>query len=374
MARDVARAATPPIADHPRVADLRRRLIALAREGHRAPIGADLVLAEHTDRERLLHDGAALGRVMIEAADRYDTPLALSLMDLRLEKRDLLRRLGLGDTDVDTYHLTQPPDEAMMAAAQRSDEAPFDPRARAHLDAIACAAQQPGRIVCGMAIGPFSLMTKLLADPITAVALAGMGRRAEDEPDVALAERALELARGAVRRSIAAQADAGAAAVCVCEPAANTTFISPRMIADGSDVFDRFVMQPNREVAAQLHHAGVGLIFHDCGELTDGMVRAFADDLHPAMLSLGSSRVLWRDAVLTPDDVVLYGNLPTKRFYCDTELSVDAVEAMTCELISKMRPTGKPFILGSECDVLSVPGRHELITRKVERMLRCSCA
>jgi hypothetical protein len=35
-----------------------------------------------------------------------------------------------------------------------------------------------------MAIGPFSLLTKLVADPITANALAGIGVSPEDDPEV----------------------------------------------------------------------------------------------------------------------------------------------------------------------------------------------
>lgn len=359
------------IADHPAVAELRRKLIALARAGHRMPIGTDLVLHEQADPEAVLRDAEALGRVMVEAAERYDTPLALPIMDLRLEKADLLQRLGIPADAVDTFHFESPPTDDQLAAARDSGDAPFDRRARANLDAIAYVAEQSDRVACGMAIGPFSLMTKLLADPITAVALSGMGLTADAEPDVAMAERAMGLACGTVARSLAAQIEAGARAVCVCEPAANVMFLSPNMIAAGSDIFQRYVMQPNLAVARQLNDAGVGLIFHDCGELLDDFVRQFAERLRPVMLSLGSSRTMWHDATLTPEDVVLYGNLPSKKFYSDGEMPPEAVEAQTRELAGKMAATGRPFILGSECDVLSVAGCHDRIKAKVERMLRC---
>ncbi len=42
---------------------------------------------------------------------------------------------------------------------------------------------------------------------------------------------------------------------------------------------------------------------------------------------------------------------------------------MTRELVARMRETGHPFILGSECDVLHVPEAAETIRRKVEAML-----
>lgn len=373
MTADPKLSLAPHGPDHAKVAALREKLIDLAAAGHRMPIGTDLVLHEQPDPDAVLHDAAALGRVMVDAAERYHTPLALPIMDLRLEKSDLLQRLGIPAEAVDSWHFDAPPTDEQMAAARNTADAPFDTRGRANLDAIRFVADHSDRIACGMAIGPFSLMTKLLADPITAVAMAGMGMTADQEPDVAMAERALELACGAVERSLAAQVEAGAQAVCVCEPAANVMFLSPNMIASGSDIFERFVMSPNLAVAAQLNHAGCGLIFHDCGELLDAFVAQFAGRLHPVMLSLGSSRVLWEDARLVPDDVVMYGNLPSKRFYSDHEMPAASVDAITCELLTKMQATGKPFILGSECDVLSVSGCHDLIAGKVERMLHCDC-
>jgi hypothetical protein len=87
------------------------------------------------------------------------------------------------------------------------------------------------------------------------------------------------------------------------------------------------------------------------------------------MLSLGSSRRLWEDVAVVPPEVVLFGNLPTKHFYSDETLPLETVRAKTRELVVRMRETGHPFILGSECDVLHVPGAGETIRRKVEAML-----
>jgi hypothetical protein len=124
-------------------------------------------------------------------------------------------------------------------------------------------------------------------------------------------------------------------------------------------------------VKATLDAAGGDLIFHCCGEVTDSMVRAFCR-VEPVILSLGSSRRLWEDAAIVPKDIVLFGNLPSKHFYSD-ELTRDEVVRMTCELLERMRATRHPFILGSECDVLSVPGYERVIREKVEAFLHCSC-
>ena len=286
-------------------------------------------------------------------------------MDLRLEKADLVRRLRPDADEPDTFHFDGPPSEADLDRAR--DGASF--LHRAHLDAIAEIAARPGLTPLGMAIGPFSLMTKLLADPISAVALAGRGVDADEEPLVAMAERGLRLAEWTVRRSLRAQVEAGAAAVIVCEPAASALFISPRQVASGSPVFDRFVIEPLLRAKVVLDEAGADLVLHDCGEPTATMVEALAGRLRPAVLSLGSSRRLWEDAAVVPPEVVLFGNLPTKHFYSDTTMPVERVREMTRELVARMRETGHPFILGSECDVLHVPDAAETIRRKVDAML-----
>jgi hypothetical protein len=126
------------------------------------------------------------------------------------------------------------------------------------------------------------------------------------------------------------------------------------------EIFDRYVMQPNRQIKDLLAAHNVDLIFHDCGELLDGMIQRFVT-LDPAILSLGGSRLLWQDATLVPKSTVLYGNLPTKKFYSDQLVSCADVRRMTIELTQRMRDVGHPFILGSECDVLSVPGCERVI-------------
>jgi uroporphyrinogen-III decarboxylase len=341
---------------------------ALAASGLRTPIGTDLLLHERPDPEAVRVDGRRLAGVVREAAERYRTPLAIPLMDLRVEKADLVHRLRPG-VDADTFRFDSPPTAADLDRARATDGAPLLARHRAHCDAVAEIASRDALTAFGISIGPFSLMTKLLADPIAAVALAGRGVAAEDEPLVATAEGALRLAEHTVHRSLRAQAEAGAAAAIVCEPAASALFVSPRQIAQGSPVFERFVLEPLLRLRALLDGCGVDLFLHDCGEPTTAMVEALATRVRPAVLSLGSSRRLWEDAAVVPSDVVLFGNLPTKHFYSDDTLPVDAVRARTRELAARMRESGHPFILGSECDVLHVPEAAATIRGKVEVML-----
>ncbi len=343
----------------------------LAKSGLRMPVGTDLVLHEHADPEAVMEDGRRLGQVMETTARRYKTPLALSLMDLRLEKRDLLRCLGNTDAEVDTFHFDEAPGEDQVERVRAQRTAPFAKRNQAHLDAVRYVARETDLFPVGMAIGPFSLTTKLMRDPITAIAMAGGGLGPDEDPGVLLAHRALALAEAAVSRSLQAQVEAGARAVMLCEPAANKVYLSPKQIDAGSDIFERFVIEPNLRLRRLLADAGVDLIFHDCGELTDFMVEEFATRLKPPVLSLGGSRQLWRDASLVPDDVILFGNLPTKSFYSDDAMPDEKVESLTLELIARMTETGHPHILGSECDVLHVPEASDRIRRKVDRMMDC---
>lgn len=332
----------------------------LAAAGHRAPIGTHLVLHTKPDADTILHDGVKLGGVVAETAERFQTPLAIPLMDLTLEKAALLGAMGVPESEVDSFHFQHPPEDP---GALR-----ITPRMRTTCEAIAHVDSKTSLIPVGMGIGPFSLMTKLVTDPITPVFLAGSGMTGEEEPEVAVVEQCLAAGTELILSYLSAQADAGAKAIIVCEPAANLVYFSPNQLAENFEIFDRYVMAPMRRIKSLLDSKGVDLIFHDCGELTEGMVRRFST-LDPAMMSLGCSRCLWEDAALVPKTTVLYGNLPTKKFY-SPQLTVADVEALSGELLQKMRATGHPFILGSECDVLSVPGSEEEILSKVDAFMK----
>jgi uroporphyrinogen-III decarboxylase len=340
----------------------RRIFLDLAASGHRAPIGTHLVLHTRSDADAILLDGPALGGVVVETAERFHTLLAVPLMDLTLEKAALLGAMGVPAAEVDSFHFEAPPQDA--------GDFRITPRMRATCEAIAHVASKTSLVPVGMGIGPFSLMTKLVKDPITPVFLAGSGMTGEDEPEVAVVEKCLEAGTELILGYLAAQADAGAKAIIVCEPAANLVYFSPNQLEVSFEIFDRYVMSPMRRIKKLLDDKGVDLIFHDCGELTGGMVSRFAT-LEPAMISLGCSRRLWEDAALVPKSTVLYGNLPTKKFY-SPQLTVADVESLSRELLEKMRAAGHPFILGSECDVLSVPGSEEEILAKVDAFMNIS--
>jgi len=341
----------------------------LARAGLRMPIGADLTLHETPDPEAVKNDAVALGKVVEQTAQRYRTPLAFPLMDLTLEKIDLLAYLGVPAEQAELYHFPAPPSAAVIDEVRAASGRPFPQRIAANQAAITYIRDHTELFPVGMLIGPFSLMTKLVADPITAVAMAAAGDTAEDNESVCLIERALELAEATVLRSARAQIAAGARAAIVCEPAANIVYMSPRRLRAGSNIFERYVLGPNRRLRQALAEQDVDLIFHNCGELITDMVRQFASELRPAILSLGSSRKLWEDAAVVPEDIVLFGNMPTKTFYSDSAMPEEEVRRRALELRTRMAECGHAHILGSECDVLHVPEAAATIRRKVDVML-----
>jgi uroporphyrinogen-III decarboxylase len=351
----------------------------LAKSGRRMPIATHLVLHEKDDPEAILLSGERMAEVMAETARRFASPLALPVMDLSLEKDFMLRAMGIPASDVAAYHFETPPSGAQRAALEAAD-----PLSSARI-AANCAALRvlrsafrlpeasrgiDGLVPVGMSIGPFSLLSKMLGDPIVPIFLAGSGESADDSEEVALLQALLPLCESAVQSCCAAQIEAGAAAIFVCEPAANTVFFSPNQIAEGSSVFDDFVIEPNKRLKKLFDSRQVDLLLHDCGSLTTGMVASLGS-LNPAIFSFGSPVKLWEIESFVPKTTVIYGNLPTKKFYSDEEVPIEALPGMVGEIEEKLRASGHPFIVGSECDVLSMSGYEGKIMEKVKTF--CSC-
>lgn len=341
----------------------------LADSGLRMPIGTDLTLKEHDDHEAILLDGPRLGRVSIQAARRFHTPLALPLMDLRLEKEFLVGLLGHSGVDHESWLFSEgePGDAHLRKVREALATVRPTKRMTAACEAIrTVAAEAPELVPAGMGIGPFSLLVKLLPDPITQIYLATMD---PDEEEAECVRNGLEIASEVILHYIGMQIEAGAKIVCICEPAANLVYLSPNQLSADPGLFDRMVIDYNLRIAELLQSRGVDLLLHDCGELTDEMVTAF-NKLDPAILSLGSSRVLWEDAARVSKRTVLFGNIPSKGFVLDEKgFREEDIAHRARELTEKMREVGHPFILGSECDVLCVHGAEDKIHRKVNAML-----
>jgi uroporphyrinogen-III decarboxylase len=117
-------------------------------------------------------------------------------------------------------------------------------------------AEKTDLLPVGMLIGPFSLMTKLVADPIVPVAMAGRGMTAEEDEGVRMMERCLEISLATVLRSARGQIAAGAKAVIVCEPAANVAYLSHGICAAGPTFSNASCWSPTGNCACCWSSAG----------------------------------------------------------------------------------------------------------------------
>ena len=335
------------------------------------PLAVDMVLHDEGDEEtvkKVLGEGQALGQVIVRAARRFGVPLALPHMDLKLEKKLLLQGAHVGAGEKEAFHFKQAPTKAEVQALVDGIAGPLPVELQAQVDAVRfVAGSAPDLVPCAMTIGPFSLMTTLLDDPISAVYFAITGATAQEEPAVALLEAVLDLSIRAVERSLRHQLDAGARLAFVCEPAANNVYLSPRQMKAAPAAFGTLVMANLKRYRAVLDEYGAHLFLHDCGELTPAIVSQLVQ-LRPAVLSLGSSEKLWEAAEIVPPATVLYGNLPSKKFYSDDVINVSEVAEQTRNLIERMAGAGRPFILGTECDVLYVGGAAPQIWSKLTAM------
>jgi uroporphyrinogen-III decarboxylase len=344
----------------------------LGKAGTGFPIGTDLIVHEYQDPEKLKLDGILLGKAVERAAKRFYSPMAFPLMDLKIEKVFLLETMGISPMKTDEYHFDSEPSDELIESIKAKIVVHSNTRVNATCEAISYIAKNTGLLPVGMCIGPFSLMTKLVHDPITPIYLSGMGINHDDDDSISTTLKCLRLSVEVIKNYILRQANAGAKAIIMCEPAANKIYISPTQIESGSNVFTQCVTKYLLEIKKLLDSLNIDLIFHNCGELTDYMVREFVS-LDPVILSLGSSRILWEDAKIIPKNIVLYGNLPSKYFYSDEKITVQAVLEMSKQLIEKMKQANHPFILGSECDVLSVPEANNKINAKVNAFVSQCC-
>jgi uroporphyrinogen-III decarboxylase len=342
----------------------RQFFLDLAEKKAAIPLAADLLVHALSHPEHVESDSEEMARVMHASVAKFRSPLTVAPMDLRVEKRALGELLGIPPSMLEEFHLHAPLEQGQTTTLLNAvREKGITPRMEVTCGALQRVAIDAPSFPVGMCIGPFSLLTKLVEGMITAVFMISQGFEPEDDPSVALALDLLPVTMELVRGYAVAQVKAGAKAVIICEPAANKVYISPNVMESGSGIFSQFVLEPVRSIADSIEEAGAAFILHDCGELTPEMISSLAS-LRPSMLSLGSSVNLAQAASLVPQDVVLFGNVPSKFFPSDADMPEGIVREICAGLRGSMDASGHPYILGSECDILSVGGKEDAIMRK----------
>src|SRR4051794_31823340 len=114
----------------------RRFYLELAARRLCMPIGTDLILHDQAAPDDVLVDEEKLGKVVQLAARRYATPLAFPLMDLRVEKADVLEFCRIPECAADAYHFDEAPAKEMIVAYRAAADRPFGARMAANLGAL----------------------------------------------------------------------------------------------------------------------------------------------------------------------------------------------------------------------------------------------
>ena len=185
----------------------------IAEDGLAMPLATNMVLheeASEADIERALSNGEELGRCPCASRPPLWSTSRHSSYGPQARKRTAFAGPWPRTGPAPGFHFKQAPTATEVQAMITALAAPLPPALKAQVDAVRFVVRSaPDLVPCAMTIGPFSLMTTLLEDPISAVYLASTGATANDEPAVALLDVALELSMRAVERSLRAQLDGG---------------------------------------------------------------------------------------------------------------------------------------------------------------------
>jgi uroporphyrinogen decarboxylase len=258
---------------------------------------------------------------------RYQTPFALSAMDLSAEAEAFGCEVALSESEIPTVtgRLVTTLEEARRLAVPK----PGDKRTRVYLETVGLLAKLPGEpFVLGGCIGPFSLAARFV----------GVSEAMEltmTEPE--LMATLLEKATSFLGAYVAEFKAAGARGVIMAEPAAG--LLSPRAMSQFSSVYIR-------RIGELVNDGDFTLILHNCA----------AKLLHlPAILGTGLGAFHFgapmdMAAALgqVAGDMILCGNLDPAGVF--VQLPPEQVHARVTGLL-ELRRRHPNFVISSGCDL-----------------------
>jgi uroporphyrinogen decarboxylase len=259
--------------------------------------------------------------------ERYQSPFALSAMDLSVEAEAFGCALHLADNEIPsvTGRLVTSLEQARKLPVPQ----PGDRRTAVYLDTVRRLKKLPSRpLVLGGCIGPFSLASRLV----------GVSEALEltlTDPD--LMQVVLEKSAAFLAAYVRAFRQAGADGLIMAEPAAG--LLSPRGLSAHSSAYIK-------GIAAALEDGHFALILHNCA----------ARLLHlPAILETGLASFHFGAPMDLPaalskvgPDVVLCGNLDPAGVFC--QLAPAEVTARAADLLERTAAY-RNYVLSSGCDV-----------------------
>lgn len=259
--------------------------------------------------------------------DRYQSPFALSAMDLSAEAEAFGCAIMMSDTEIPTVTGRLVTD--LVQAKALAVPQPGDRRTGVYLEAVRLLATLPGQpFVFAGCIGPFSLAARLV----------GVSEAMEltmTEPEVmhTLLEKSAAFLAGYVK----AFRLAGARGVIMAEPAAG--LLSPRALAGFSSAYIK-------HIAAEVNDPTFSILLHNCA----------AKLLHlPAILETGLKSfhfgapmdIVGALARVSPE-VVLCGNLDPSAVFL--QLPPAEVNVRASQLLAAAK-AHRNFVISSGCDV-----------------------
>jgi uroporphyrinogen decarboxylase len=259
--------------------------------------------------------------------ERYQSPVALSAMDLSAEAEAFGCALHVSDNEIPS--VTGRLVTSLEQASKLPVPQPGDRRTAVYLETVRRLKKLPSRpLVLGGCIGPFSLASRLV----------GVSEALEltlTDPD--LMQVVLEKSAAFLTAYARAFKEAGADGLIMAEPAAG--LLSPRGLSTHSSAYIK-------GIAAAVEDGQFALILHNCA----------ARLLHlPAILETGLASFHFGAPMDLPaalskvgPDVVLCGNLDPAAVFC--QLAPAEVKARAADLLERTA-AHRNYALSSGCDV-----------------------
>lgn len=277
--------------------------------------------------EELVRSGELQAQCMKAIADRFDTGVAFSLMDLSVEAEAFGAPVHYSEDEVPTVHGTLIHDEDEADALKVPKVG--DGRTGECVEGIrrACELITDRPVLAGI-IGPYSLSGRLL--DMTEIMIL-----CYEEPE--MVETVLEKATEFLIEYAKAFKEAGANGVCMAEPAAG--LLSPNLI----DEFSTPYVQKIREAVEDENFV---VMYHNCGNITPLMQNI--SDIDAVAYSVGNAIDIEEALKVIPQDKMVIGNIDPAGTIRNG--NPETVYKETTDLLERC---GKypNFVIASGCDI-----------------------
>ena len=277
--------------------------------------------------DELVKSGELQAQCMKAIADRFDTGVAFSLMDLSVEAEAFGAPVHYSEDDVPTVHDTLIHDEDEAEALQVPKVG--DGRTGECVEGIrrACELITDRPVLAGI-IGPYSLAGRLL--DMTEIMIL-----CYEEPE--MVETVLEKATEFLIEYAKAFKEAGANGVCMAEPAAG--LLSPNLI----DEFSSPYVQKVREAVEDENFV---VMYHNCGNIIPLLNNV--KSLDASAYSFGNAIDIEKALEVIPQDRLVIGNIDPAGVLRNG--TPESIRKETLELMERCCKYPN-FVIASGCDI-----------------------